>query len=876
MTGFLLEAARIAATDPPFEAWSFVGWSAVPRAPRGGRLAGGRPLHRALWGFHAALCWALLRADRGDRPPPHGRGARASSRCASSARRAASPPPPSRTPGRSCPQRLTWAQLLDAATCVRCGRCTAVCPATAAGQAARSQAGGPGDAPGRCARAARSRTWSPRTRPGPARRARPASARAPSRSRSWTSWSISGARSSRRAPSTPPRPARSSPPRSAATRSAGCRPIVARWAADLGVRDAPARRDDRRPLLGRLRGGLRSPRAAHRAGDRAAPPGGGRGLRDPGRRRDLHRRPGPPDGRRGRVPRGRRPRRGNARRRPVPAARDPLRPLLQRLPQRAGPGDGRRRRPGRVHHTQLLAELVRGRPAGAARGRGEPVTLHDPCYLARHNGETRAPRAVLATAGGGPVEMPRSGERTFCCGAGGGGAWVEVRQGSRIAALRMAEARETGRAGRGHGLSVLRAHAGGRDPAGRHRGARRGRAPLGEPAARCGGRPGAGPEPRMIALVLVHQGLDVSVDFELGARRGEPLGPDGPGAELVRPSRRRPARRDGAGRTAPRSSGRSPLADRVVALTVGPPASEDVLDWALGRGAAEAVAGLGRRRSTSSTSRRWRGSSRPPSAGSLPDVVVAGERGLAGATGALPALLAARLGWPWSTAPSGSPARSSELVAERRLPGGRREELAVPCPAVVTVTADSVEPRYVSVAARRAASTPRPRDLVAWRTSASRQRRCGPRSGSALVQVDWPRPRPRRTAARRRRPARPPSACASSWAADARSAGGGARVAPRRGRPPSGRRSHHGLPGAERLRVSRTIGARHERVRLPARRVQRGDAGSSTARWPRARAPRPRSTARIGSSPTPTSRSWPIAPGTRSASSASRWSTASS
>jgi N,N-dimethylglycine/sarcosine dehydrogenase ferredoxin subunit len=40
--------------------------------------------------------------------------------------------------------------------------------------------------------------------------------------------------------------------------------------------------------------------------------------------------------------------------------------------------------------------------------------------------------------------MPRSGERTFCCGAGGGGAWVEVRQGSRIAALRMAEARETG------------------------------------------------------------------------------------------------------------------------------------------------------------------------------------------------------------------------------------------------------------------------------------------------------------------------------------------------------------------------------------------------------------------------------------------------
>ena len=97
-----------------------------------------------------------------------------------------------------------------------------------------------------------------------------------------------------------------------------------------------------------------------------------------------------------------------------------------------------------MHHTQLLAELVRAGRLAPRAVTAEPVTLHDPCYLARHNGETAAPRAALATARGGPVEMPRSGERTFCCGAGGGGAWVEVRQGSRIAALRMAEARETG------------------------------------------------------------------------------------------------------------------------------------------------------------------------------------------------------------------------------------------------------------------------------------------------------------------------------------------------------------------------------------------------------------------------------------------------
>ena len=92
----------------------------------------------------------------------------------------------------------------------------------------------------------------------------------------------------------------------------------------------------------------------------------------------------------------------------------------------------------------MLAELVEAGRLAPRAAAGEPVTLHDPCYLARHNGETLAPRAVVAAAGAGPVEMPRSGERTFCCGAGGGGAWVDVRQGSRIAALRMAEARATG------------------------------------------------------------------------------------------------------------------------------------------------------------------------------------------------------------------------------------------------------------------------------------------------------------------------------------------------------------------------------------------------------------------------------------------------
>ena len=94
-----------------------------------------------------------------------------------------------------------------------------------------------------------------------------------------------------------------------------------------------------------------------------------------------------------------------------------------------------------VHHTELLAELVRdGRLAPAA---GEArITYHDSCYLARHNDVLAAPRELVAAAGQ-PVEMERSGKRTFCCGAGGAHMWLEER-GSAINEERVREAAETG------------------------------------------------------------------------------------------------------------------------------------------------------------------------------------------------------------------------------------------------------------------------------------------------------------------------------------------------------------------------------------------------------------------------------------------------
>jgi Fe-S oxidoreductase len=94
-----------------------------------------------------------------------------------------------------------------------------------------------------------------------------------------------------------------------------------------------------------------------------------------------------------------------------------------------------------LHHTELLADLV-------AAGRLKPVaeersiTYHDSCYLARHNDVAADPRALVAAVGQ-PVEMAKSGRRTFCCGAGGAHMWMEER-GSQINAERVRQADATG------------------------------------------------------------------------------------------------------------------------------------------------------------------------------------------------------------------------------------------------------------------------------------------------------------------------------------------------------------------------------------------------------------------------------------------------
>ena len=76
------------------------------------------------------------------------------------------------------------------------------------------------------------------------------------------------------------------------------------------------------------------------------------------------------------------------------------------------------------HYTELLAALVEDGTI-PVRPLGRSVTYHDPCYLARYNRVTDAPRRLLQALGCTVAEMPRNRDNTFCCGAGGGRIWMD-------------------------------------------------------------------------------------------------------------------------------------------------------------------------------------------------------------------------------------------------------------------------------------------------------------------------------------------------------------------------------------------------------------------------------------------------------------------
>lgn len=96
------------------------------------------------------------------------------------------------------------------------------------------------------------------------------------------------------------------------------------------------------------------------------------------------------------------------------------------------------------HHTQFLAEQIAAGKLQGSQRLQETVTFHDPCYLGRGNGVVDEPRSLLGGLQLPVIEMPRSGAESFCCGAGGGSMWLDVRGRERIEDQRYREAAATG------------------------------------------------------------------------------------------------------------------------------------------------------------------------------------------------------------------------------------------------------------------------------------------------------------------------------------------------------------------------------------------------------------------------------------------------
>ena len=94
-----------------------------------------------------------------------------------------------------------------------------------------------------------------------------------------------------------------------------------------------------------------------------------------------------------------------------------------------------------IPHAQMIEALIRDGKLRLKRS-GQTIAYHDPCYLGRHNRVFDAPRKVLG-ATGRLEELPNNRTSSFCCGAGGGNYWNEE-EGQRINYTRAKEAFDSG------------------------------------------------------------------------------------------------------------------------------------------------------------------------------------------------------------------------------------------------------------------------------------------------------------------------------------------------------------------------------------------------------------------------------------------------
>jgi Fe-S oxidoreductase/nitrate reductase gamma subunit len=98
-----------------------------------------------------------------------------------------------------------------------------------------------------------------------------------------------------------------------------------------------------------------------------------------------------------------------------------------------------------MHHSEFLRKMIEEGKIKPGTVKAKKAVYHDPCYLGRYQKIYDEPREVLrAIPGMSLSEMANRREKSLCCGAGGGHYFMDLKRGERINNIRVQQAHDAG------------------------------------------------------------------------------------------------------------------------------------------------------------------------------------------------------------------------------------------------------------------------------------------------------------------------------------------------------------------------------------------------------------------------------------------------